>query len=73
MPATPNEHEIASDAEAHATLGFCSPERLNAASLVFIACAGCARVLTLAGSVSSVTGTRVCWDCGVLSLEGSRP
>ena len=72
MPATPNEHEIASDAERHAMLGFCSPERLNAASLVFIACAGCAGVVTLAESVTSVIGTRVCWDCGVLSLEGSR-
>jgi hypothetical protein len=73
MPATPNEHEIASDANGNATLGFCSPERLNAASLVFIACAGCAGVVTLAESVSSVTGTRVCWECGVLSVAGSPP
>lgn len=72
MPATPNEHEIAGETESYVVSAL-SVERSNPASLVFIACAECTAVLSLAESVRSFTGAPVCWDCGLLSLRGSRP
>jgi hypothetical protein len=73
MARQPKEPENVVEVDGETRLGFCSLERPDPASLVFIACAACARVVSLADSVSSVTGRRVCWDCGLLSLGGLRP
>ena len=68
MPKTTNESDVA----AHPADGAVESGRIrrDPASLVFIACAECASVISLAASVRSVSGRLVCWNCGLLSLRG---
>jgi hypothetical protein len=64
----PDNPEVTSGGDG-VGLGFCSPERPDPGTLVFIACAECGSVVTLADSVTSVTAQRVCWGCALLSLQ----
>lgn len=48
----------------------CPSASLDPASLVFIACRRCGDAVTLADAVRDVNGRPVCWNCGLVSLEG---